>query len=128
MLWKRWNSTTITDANLILGRLNPSSLLSGEMMIHLKLARDSIEVLSGKIGMGVEEAAISIIRLANSMMGKILKIVSVERGYDPRGFAVVAFGGAGPMHVCALAEELEVITYYCPSEPRNVQRPGSSHR
>ncbi len=108
---------TITDANLILGRLNPNILLNGEMMIHLQLARDSMKVLSGKIGMGMEEAAISIIRLANSMMGKILKIVSVERGYDPRGFAVVAFGGAGPMHVCALAEELEVTRIIVPPNP-----------
>ncbi|MCX6643258.1 MAG: hydantoinase/oxoprolinase family protein [Candidatus Bathyarchaeota archaeon] len=108
---------TITDANLILGRLNPSSLLSGGMKIHLELARDAMEVLSGKIGMGVEEATISIIRLANSMMGKILRIVSVERGYDPRGFAVVAFGGAGPMHVCALAEELEVTRIIIPPNP-----------
>jgi N-methylhydantoinase A len=108
---------TITDANLILGRLNPSSLLSGGMPIHLELARDAMEVLSGKVGMDVEEVTISIIRLANSMMGKILRIVSVERGYDPRGFAIVAFGGAGPMHVCALAEELEVTRIIIPPNP-----------
>jgi N-methylhydantoinase A len=108
---------TITDANLILGRLNPSSLLSGGMPIHLELARDAMEVLSGKVGMDVEEVTISIIRLANSMMGKILRIVSVERGYDPRGFAIVAFVGAGPMHVCALAEELEVTRIIIPPNP-----------
>jgi len=67
--------------------------------------------------MGTEEIAKAIILIANSMMSKILRIVSVERGYDPRGYTLVAFGGAGPMHVCALAEELEVERIIVPSNP-----------
>ncbi len=108
---------TITDANLLLGRLNPVNLLSGGMPIYPEKGRITLEVLGEKVGLDAEEAAVSIVRIANSMMGKILRIVSVERGYDPRGFALVAFGGAGPMHVCALAEELEVSRIIVPPNP-----------
>ncbi len=108
---------TITDANLLLGRLNPCNLLSGGMPIYPEKGKAALEELGSKVSMGAEEAATSIIRIANSMMGKILRIVSVERGYDPRGFTLVAFGGAGPMHVCALAEELEVDRIIVPPSP-----------
>ncbi len=108
---------TITDANLLLGRLNTSSLLSGGMPIYPEKGRIALEELGEKIGLGAEETAISIIRIANSMMGKILRIVSVERGYDPRSFTLIAFGGAGPMHVCPLAEELEVNRIIVPPNP-----------
>ncbi len=108
---------TITDANLLLGRLNPSNLLSGGMPIYPEKGRTALEGLGRKVGLSAEEMAISIIRVANSMMGKILRIVSVERGYDPRNFTLVAFGGAGPMHVCALAEELEVGRIIVPPNP-----------
>ena len=76
-----------------------------------------MQKLGERTGMGPEEAAVAVIRIANSMMGKILRIVSVERGYDPRGFTLVAFGGAGPMHVCALAEELEIAKIVIPPNP-----------
>jgi N-methylhydantoinase A len=109
--------STITDANLFLGRLNPGNLLSGGMEIYPKKAEKALEELGRKVGMDTEETAISVVRIANSMMGKILRIVSVERGYDPRGFALVAFGGAGPMHICALAEELEVGKIIVPQSP-----------
>ena len=108
---------TITDANLFLGRLNPGNLLSGGMSIYPDKGKAALEELGGKVGLDAEEAAVSIVRIANSMMGKILRIVSVERGYDPRGFTLVAFGGAGPMHVCALAEELEVGKIVVPPNP-----------
>ncbi|MCW4049400.1 MAG: hydantoinase/oxoprolinase family protein [Candidatus Bathyarchaeota archaeon] len=108
---------TITDANLMLGRLNQESLLSGDMEIHPELAKKAYKVLAESLGVSPEEAAMSAIRIANSMMSKILRIVSVERGYDPRGFSLVAFGGAGPMHVCALAEELEINHIIVPPNP-----------
>ncbi len=111
------NQPTITDANLLLGRLNPDSLLSGGMDIYPKKAEKALGELGSKLGMSEEEIAVSIIRIANSMMGKILRIVSVERGYDPRDFTLVAFGGAGPMHVCALAEELDIPKIIVPSNP-----------
>lgn len=108
---------TITDANLLLGRLNPGNLLDGGMDIHPGLADDAYKRLGDELGIAPEEAAVSVIRIANSMMSKILRIVSVERGYDPRDFALVAFGGAGPMHVCALAEELEIERVLVPPNP-----------
>ncbi len=108
---------TITDANLLLGRLNPGNLLSGGMPIYPEKSKAALARLGEKTGMGADEAAVAVIRIANSMMGKILRIVSVERGYDPRGFTLVAFGGAGPMHVCALTEELEVAKIVIPPNP-----------
>jgi N-methylhydantoinase A len=114
---KGGEDATITDANLILGRLNPDSLLGGEMEIFPELARNALGELAGALGTGADEAAASIVRIANSIMSKILKIVSVERGFDPRGFTLVAFGGAGPMHACALAEELEIGEIVVPPYP-----------
>jgi len=108
---------TITDANILLGRLNQKELLDGAMKIDSRLSRKAIEKLSDKIGTGVVETATSILRVANSIMSKILRIVSVERGFDPRIFSLVAFGGAGPMHVCALAEELGINKIIIPRNP-----------
>ena len=108
---------TITDANLILGRLNPRKLLGGEMSIYPDKAKTAFQGLSGRLSVDMEEAAVSVVRVANSMMSKILRIVSVERGFDPRRFALVSFGGAGPMHACALAEELEMGGVIVPPNP-----------
>jgi N-methylhydantoinase A len=108
---------TITDANLILGRLNPKSLLNGEMRIHVKPAENAFQELADQLGLTLYSAAVSVIRVANSMMSKILRIVSVERGFDPRNFTLVAFGGAGPMHVCALAEDLKINRVIVPPNP-----------
>lgn len=108
---------TITDANLLLGRLNPGNLLDGAMSIFPEKAEEALGGLGDSLGVDSVEAAVSVIRIANSMMSKILRIVSVERGYDPRGFALVAFGGAGPMHACALAEELEITNILVPPNP-----------
>jgi N-methylhydantoinase A len=108
---------TITDANLLLGRLNPRQLLGGAMSLSPGPAEKAFTALGESLGASPHETAVSVVRIANSMMGKILRIVSVERGYDPRGFSLVAFGGAGPMHVCALAEELEVGHVVVPPNP-----------
>ncbi|MCW4037021.1 MAG: hydantoinase/oxoprolinase family protein [Candidatus Bathyarchaeota archaeon] len=108
---------TITDANLMLGRLNPQSLLDGGMPVYQRNARAALELLGGKLEMGVDEVAASVVRIANSIMSKILRIVSVERGFDPRRFALVAFGGAGPMHACPLAEELGIGEIVIPPNP-----------
>jgi len=114
---KGGGDATITDANLLMGRLNPGSLLGGNMKIHKRFADEAFRGLASELGVSPEEAAVSVVRIANSMMSKILRIVSVERGYDPRGFTLVAFGGAGPMHVCALAEELEIGHVIVPPSP-----------
>jgi len=108
---------TITDANLILGRLNPHSLLGGQMSIFPDKARQAMEQLGEQLHTGTDDAAVSITEIANSMMSKILRIVSIERGFDPRRFALVAFGGAGPMHACALAEELHMSRIVVPPSP-----------
>jgi len=114
---KGGRDATITDANLLLGRLNPGNLLGGDMKIHSRLAEGALKGLGSELGVSPEEAAVSVVRIANSMMSKILRIVSVERGYDPRVFTLVAFGGAGPMHVCALAEELGIGHVIVPPSP-----------
>ena len=108
---------TITDANLLLGRLNPGNLLDGAMAIHPEKTMEAYQMLGETLRFSAEETAMSVVRIANSMMSKILRIVSVERGYDPRDFALVAFGGAGPMHACALAEELEINNILVPPNP-----------
>ena len=108
---------TITDANLLLGRLNPKSLLNDSMRIYLKLSESAFQKLADELDLTLHGAAVSVISVANSMMSKILRIVSVERGFDPRKFKLVAFGGAGPMHVCALAEDLEIDRVIVPPNP-----------
>jgi N-methylhydantoinase A len=108
---------TITDANLLLGRLNPESLLNGDMSIYPRNARMALNRIGRKLSMSTEGVATAIIRIANHMMSQILRIVSVERGFDPRKFSLVTFGGAGPMHACALAEELKVNEILVPPNP-----------
>lgn len=114
---KGGKDATITDANLLMGRLNPDSLLGGDMKIHKRLAEEAFRGLASELDVSPEEAPVSVVRIANSMMSKILRIVSVERGYDPRGFTLAAFGGAGPMHACALAEELGIGHIIVPPSP-----------
>ncbi|MFQ6065113.1 MAG: hydantoinase/oxoprolinase family protein [Candidatus Bathyarchaeia archaeon] len=109
---------TVTDANLLLGRLNPKYVLGGKMPLFADFSRKAMkEEICEKIGFELTEAAAGIIRIVNSQMAKILRIVSVERGYDPRGFTLTSFGGAGPMHACALAEELHISKIVVPPNP-----------
>lgn len=114
---KGGSQPTITDVNLVLGRLNPENLLDGSMRIYQRNARLSLKKLGVELDMGVEEVAASVVRISNSMMSKILRIVSVERGFDPRRFTLVAFGGAGPMHACPLAAELDIQDILVPPNP-----------
>lgn len=105
---------TVTDANVVTGRLNPKHLLGGEMPIDAALAARSLTKLSGGGGSGVAEVAMGVIRLVNDGMAKVISIVSVERGRDPREFTMVAFGGAGPIHACDLADEMGVREIIAP--------------
>lgn len=115
---KGGQNPTVTDANLVLGRLNPFYMLGGKMRIHAELAEKAIKKQICEIlGLELVEAAAGIIRIVNSEMAKILRIVSVERGYDPRKFTMMCFGGAGPMHACALAEELGISKIVVPMNP-----------
>mgnify|MGYP001136373087 CR=1 FL=1 len=109
---------TVTDANLILGRLNPEYLLAGKMRLFPEASKKAIEEkICRKSGLELTEAAAGIVRIINSNMAKILRMVSVERGYDPRQFSLISFGGAGPMHACVLAQELCIPRILVPSNP-----------
>ena len=108
---------TVTDANLIAGRINPDYFLGGEIPVSVDLARQATAPIAAALGVTVDEAALGIIRLANANMINALKLVSVRRGYDPRDFAMIAFGGGGAMHAAALASELRVGTVIIPPAP-----------
>ncbi|MGE7907610.1 hydantoinase/oxoprolinase family protein [Peribacillus sp. NPDC094092] len=89
---------TVTDANLVLGRLNPQNFLGGKMKLDYDAAYKAIEKLSEQIGMPVEETALAIVKIANNNMVGALRMVLIEQGYDPRDFTMLSFGGAGPVH------------------------------
>lgn len=99
---------TVTDANVVLGRLNPKSLLGGAMAVHRGLALQSMRKLSKHLGLDPLDVAIGILRLVDNSMARAISMVTVERGRDPRDFGMVAFGGAGPAVACDLAEEIGV--------------------
>ncbi|MCW4017867.1 MAG: hydantoinase/oxoprolinase family protein [Candidatus Bathyarchaeota archaeon] len=99
---------TITDANIVLGRINPNHLLGGKMPIYPDRAKQAVGAIAKRLGMDLEQSAEGIIKLVNLNMAKAIMTVSVERGRDPREYTLIAFGGAGPIHCCDLAEELEV--------------------
>ena len=108
---------TVTDANLILGRLG-GALAGGEVMVRKDLAVKAFKKrICSPAGLGLEEAAYGVIKLANTEMGRAIRIATVEKGYDPREFTLIAFGGAGPMHACELAEELGVTKVVIPQAP-----------
>lgn len=97
---------TVTDANLVLGRLPGDAKLGGTMTLSLERARVAIASLADKLALSVEETALGIIRIANEHMAEALRVISIQRGLDPRHFTLMSFGGAGGLHVCALAESL----------------------
>jgi N-methylhydantoinase A len=108
---------TVTDAHLVLGRI-PAALLGGELPLDVQAARAAID---GRIGrplhLSVEEAAAGIVEIIDNAMARAIRTVSVGRGHDPRRFALVAFGGAGPLHACRLAELLDIPTVIVPPRP-----------
>ena len=109
---------TVTDCNLLLGYLDQGSLLGGEMEIDLDAARTAIEEkLAKPLGIDARAAAAGVIDVVNHEMAEALRIVSVQRGHDPRSFTLAAFGGAGPLHAAALAEELGMSHVLCPPIP-----------
>jgi N-methylhydantoinase A len=97
---------TVTDANLVVGRLRADAFLGGGMALDETAARHALAPLAGALGLGIEETALGIVQVANEHMARALRVVSVQRGVDPRGLTLVSFGGAGGLHVCALAEAL----------------------
>ena len=105
---------TVTDANLLLGYLDAASSLAGGVELDVDAARDAVERLGAGLQLSGLETAEGIVRVANQEMVRTLRVVTVERGVDPRGFALMPFGGAGPMHAAALAEELSMERILCP--------------
>ncbi len=109
---------TITDANLILGRLNPDRLLGVDNKVTLESVRDLVlEKVGSRLGLDAGAAAAAILRIANDRMAGAIRLVSLSRGHDPRDFALFAFGGAGPLHATALARELAIPTVLVPARP-----------
>ncbi|MSS70174.1 MAG: hydantoinase/oxoprolinase family protein [Candidatus Latescibacteria bacterium] len=116
---------TVTDADLVLGRLNPDYFLGGEIALDVAAARRAIqERCADPLKMDVVAAAHGIVEIANAAMVNALRLVSIQRGYDPRDFALVAFGGAGPAHANRLAAETEIPTVVIPMSPGTTSAMG----
>jgi N-methylhydantoinase A len=105
---------TVSDANLLLGRLAGGSELAGGVALDLEAAERAVARLSHSLGLDPLQTAAGIVRIADQEMVRALRVVTVERGVDPRGFALLPFGGAGPLHAAAIAEELGIETILCP--------------
>jgi N-methylhydantoinase A len=105
---------TVTDANLQLGILDPDYFLGGEMEISKGLAEQAIRSMADHFELSVDEAALGIVKIVNTNMSGLLQSMTVKRGYDPREFVMVAFGGAGPIHAAAIAKELLIPTVIVP--------------
>jgi N-methylhydantoinase A len=105
---------TTTDANLMLGRIDPKSFAGGELEPDWDAVNDAFRRLGEKLGVSALEAARGVVRIANANMTNALRLVSTNKGYDPRDFALMAFGGGGPMHAVALARELKATRVIVP--------------
>jgi N-methylhydantoinase A len=115
----RGTQPTVTDANLLLGRLRPNRFLGGDFTLDLERARritsEWLKKQSSRLSL--EQFSAGVVRVVNANMERALRVVSIERGYDPRDFALVAFGGAGGLHACELAEALAIPTVIIPAHP-----------
>jgi N-methylhydantoinase A len=105
---------TVTDANLLLGYLAPDAPLAGGVALHRDASARAIERLAGELGLEPAACAEGIIRVANAEMVRALRVVTVERGIDPRRYALLAFGGAGGLHAARIAQELGITEIVCP--------------
>src|SRR5204863_7984124 len=108
---------TVTDANLVLGRLVETEFLGGEMPLDRGRAERAVGGLARRLGRSLEAAAAGIVGVANATMERALRVISVERGHDPRAFTLLAFGGAGGLHAAELAAALGMRRVYVPREP-----------
>ncbi len=113
----RGDQLTVSDANLLLGRLRPDHFLGGRMTLNLPRAQGLMSSLAANLGLGEQEAALGILRVVNANMERAIRAISLERGYDPRSFTLVPFGGAGPVHGCDLAQELGIPRVLIPARP-----------
>jgi len=115
----RGTEPTVTDANLLMGRLRPNRFLGGEFTLDFERAQRITSEWLKKHGSGLslEQFSAGVVRVVNANMERALRVVSIERGYDPRDFTLVAFGGAGGLHACELAEALAIPTVMIPARP-----------
>ncbi|MDO4541103.1 MAG: hydantoinase/oxoprolinase family protein [Syntrophomonadaceae bacterium] len=108
----------VTDANLVLGRINQHYVLGGRLKIDASLSRRAVEKqIGGPMGLGAEQAAQGIISVVNSNMARAIRVITVEKGYNPSDFTLVAYGGAGPLHAVHLAQEMGIRTVLIPPAP-----------
>lgn len=112
----RGTKATVTDANLLLGRLDPESFLGGKVPLDWERTERLLREQKGSLGT-VEEFAAGIVRVVETEMDKAIRVISVEQGHDPRDFTLVAFGGGGPLHACSLARALHIPTVMIPAMP-----------
>lgn len=108
---------TVTDANVVLGTLSAGTLLGGRLTVRRDLAEAAVQRLADRLGLGLMAAAQGIIAVATANMAKAIRVISVQRGHDPRGYALFAFGGAGPLHAARLALELDMKRIIVPRTP-----------
>jgi N-methylhydantoinase A len=108
---------TVTDANVVLGRIVPENFADGVVRLDVAAASRSLEPMATALGIDVPAAATGVVAVAESLMAEAVRLVSVERGHDPREFTLIAFGGAGPLHACRLAAELGIPSVVIPHNP-----------
>jgi N-methylhydantoinase A len=108
---------TLTDANLALGRLNPEFFLGGRLALDASLSNQALERIGGRLGQNDVDVAAAMVRIANENMANAIRIVTVEQGIDPREFALVAMGGAGPTHACEIADAIGMGRVVVPPSP-----------
>ena len=106
---------TVTDADLVLGYLDASAPLAGGVALDTGAAEQAVDALAGHLGLSREQAAAGIVRVANAEMAQAVRVVTVERGVDPRELSLVAFGGAGPLHAAQIADELGIVRVVVPA-------------
>ena len=108
---------TVSDANAVLGRLDSEHFLGGQMSLDVDAARSALQALADQMHLSLSEAALGVIALANANIDRAVRRVSIARGYDPRRFTLVAFGGAGPLHACDVADRLNIPRVLIPRLP-----------
>lgn len=108
----------VTDANLVLGRINPHYVLGGRLKIDAELSKKAVKKkIADPMGIGTEEAALGIVKVVNSNMARAIRVITVEKGHNPSDFTLVAYGGAGPLHAVHLAQEMGIRTVLIPPAP-----------
>ncbi|MGD9538513.1 MAG: hydantoinase/oxoprolinase family protein [Alphaproteobacteria bacterium] len=108
---------TVTDANVALGRISPANFLGGAMSLDAEAAKQAVAAVAAKLGRGADETALAMLKIANNNMVGALRSVLIERGLDPRDFALLTFGGAGPVHISDLMEDAGVPSGIVPNYP-----------